>query len=739
VKPQCLVLLVWAMGSSALAQGTRADYDRAGALRRLTQGKVIKSRIEPNWFDSGKRFWYRNDLGHGVSEFIAVDAAAGRREPAFDHAALARALAAAAGKEVEPARLPFTSIEILDKSVIRFRAFDKKWRFDPAVSRIEEEKRTSSPAPIEPVTVQRQRRSSGPGDSPDNKWRALVQNFNLVIRSPEGEDVLLTHDGKADDFYSGVMFWSPDSTRLVAMKTQRGEERKINMVESSPRDQLQPRLHTLTYAKPGDRLTVSRPHLFDVAARKEISIPDALFPSPWSIDRLRWSPDSTEFSFLYNQRGHQELRLVGVDARSGAARAIIDEQSRTFIDYAHKTVLRELPATGEIIWMSERDGWNHLYLYDRKSGKVKNQITRGHWVVRGVEKIDEDKGEILFRASGMDPDQDPYYVHWCRIKFDGSGLVRLTEGDGSHTVRFSPNQDYLIDSWSRVDLPPVSVLRRGSDGKLVCPLEQADMKELLATGWKAPERFAAKGRDGATDIFGVIYRPTNFDPAKKYPIIEDIYAGPQGSFVPKEFSAFRPQQELAELGFIVVQIDGMGTSNRSKAFHDVCCKNLGDSGFPDRILWIKAAAMKYPFMDLTRVGIHGGSAGGQSAARALFAHGDFYKVGVSICGCHDNRMDKVWWNELWMGYPVGPHYGEQSNVTNAHKLTGKLFLIVSELDRNVDPASTMQVVNALIKANKDFDLLVIPGADHGQIGVYGRRRLQDYFVRNLHGVEPRRD
>ena len=289
----------------------------------------------------------------------------------------------------------------------------------------------------------------------------------------------------------------------------------------------------------------------------------------------------------------------------------------------------------------------------------------------------------------------------------------LTEGDGTHSAQFSPDHRFFIDTWSRVDLPPVNELRRSDDGKLVCKLEEADASELFATGWQPPERFVAKGRDGVTDIYGVIFRPTNFDPNKKYPVIENIYAGPQDSFVPKSFRASYEQEELAELGFIVVQIDGMGTSNRSKKFHDVCWKNLGDAGFPDRILWMKAAAAKYPYMDLTRVGIYGTSAGGQNALRGLLAHGDFYKAAAADCGCHDNRMDKIWWNEQWMGWPVGPHYDEQSNVTQAHKLQGKLLLMVGEMDKNVDPASTMQVVNALIKADKDFELIVFPGAGHG--------------------------
>jgi dipeptidyl aminopeptidase/acylaminoacyl peptidase len=274
----------------------------------------------------------------------------------------------------------------------------------------------------------------------------------------------------------------------------------------------------------------------------------------------------------------------------------------------------------------------------------------------------------------------------------------------------------------------------------VLTLETADVSKLEKAGWKPPERFTAKGRDGRTDIYGLIHRPTTFDPAKKYPVIESIYAGPHGHHVPKAFAPLiRSPMAMAELGFIVVQIDGMGTSWRSKAFHDVCWKNLGDGGFPDRIPWIQAAAKKYPQMDLSKgVGIFGGSAGGQSSTRAVLAFGDFYTAAVSDCGCHDNRMDKIWWNELWMSWPVGKHYEEQSNVTQAKNLTGKLMLVVGELDRNVDPASTMQVASALIKANKDFDLLVVPGGGHGACETpYGQRRRADFFVRHLMGVEPR--
>jgi dipeptidyl-peptidase-4 len=577
------------------------------------------------------------------------------------------------------------------------------------------------------------------GKSPNGKWDAFVKDNNLYVRNVEnGEEIALSSDGTEEDAYSRRVYWSPDSEKLVALRVKKGDDRKIYLIESSPEDQLQPKLHTLSYAKPGDRIDLHKPELFDVLSKRQIPISDELFQNPWSISKIRWSPDSDKFTFIYNQRGHQVLRVIGVDARTGEARVIIDEQSETFIDYAFKQYSYHLDATKEIIWMSERDGWNHLYLYDWETGRVKNQITKGEWIVRGVERVDEEKRQIWFRAGGIREGQDPYYVHFCRVNLDGSGLVVLTEGNGTHTVEFSPDRRFFLDQWSRVDQPPITELRDANDGKIICELERADWSELLKTGWRPPERFAAKGRDGNTDIYGIIIRPSNFDQNRKYPVIEQIYAGPQGTFVPKSFGLQTRQHAIAELGFIVVQIDGMGTSYRSKAFHDVCWKNLGDSGFDDRILWMKASAKKYPYMDLTRVGIYGGSAGGQSALRAVLAHGDFYKAAAADCGCHDNRMDKIWWNELWMGWPIGPHYEEQSNVTQAHKLQGKLLLTVGELDRNVDPASTMQVVDALIKADKDFELLIVPGRGHG-VGEtpYASRRRMDFFVRHLLGVEPR--
>ena len=590
--------------------------------------------------------------------------------------------------------------------------------------------------------------------SPDRNWEVSVRGHNLFLRDTRAGEVQqqLTFDANPDHSYARnteaaraidmeyetrdpqrptpEIHWAPDSRHFVALRFKPGTRRRIHMVESSPKDQLQPKLVSYPYLKPGDDVPQAKPHLFDVEAKKEIPLDDTLFANPWSIGDVRWWPDSREFTFLFNQRGHQAMRILGVDAQSGAVRPLVDEQSKTFVCYASKFFAEFLDDTREIIWMSERDGWNHLYLYDAATGRVKNQVTRGDWVVRGVDRVDRKQRQIWFRAGGMHPDQDPYFVQYGRVNFDGSGLTILTEGNGTHSVQYSPDHRFLIDAWSRVDLPPIHELRRAEDGKLVCRLEEADVHELKAHGWRAPEPFAAKGRDGVTDIYGVIFWPKDFDPGRKYPILEDVYAGPQDSFVPKSFKTSYRNHPLMERGFVVLQADGMGTGNRSKKFHDVCWKDLADAGFADRILWIKAAAARYPAMDLTRVGIYGTSAGAQSALRGLLDHGDFYRAGVADCGCHDNRMDKIWWNEQWLGWPLDESYVRSSNVVDAHKLQGRLLLMVGELDNNVDPASTMQVVNALIQADKDFELLVMPGVGHGAARTpYGARRLVDFFTR----------
>ncbi len=677
---------------SAAAQGTTADFQRCLGMREQVRDKVTRSGVEPQWIDGGPRFWYRADLGGGRQEIVVIDPQAGTRATADTPPSAEQPREARGGRR--------------------------------GGSR-------NGDAGERP-------RARGE-DSPDGRWSLSVRGGNLFVRDrTTGEERALSDDGDASDSYEARVAWSPDSRYCVAIRTRAAEERKVYTIESSPKDQLQPKLHEQGYAKPGDPLPVRKPHLFDVPAHEQVAVDDALFQNPWSIDAIRWDADSSRFTFLYNQRGHQVFRLVAVDATTGEARTLIEETPPTFVDYTNKVFLRWLDDSRQFLWTSERDGWNHLYLCDAATGAIRKKLTEGDWVLRAVDRVDEKERRVWIRAMGIVPGQDPYHVHFARIDLDSGALTMLTQGDGTHELTWSPDRSFYLDSFSRVDQPPVVELRRGSDGSKVMDLEHADWTALLAAHWQIPERFVAKGRDGTTDIFGVIFRPSNFDPSRRYPVIEHVYAGPQDFFVPKSFAAWREMHSLTELGFIVVKIDGMGTNWRSKAFHDVCWKNLGDSGFPDRIAWIRAAAKDRPYMDLDRVGIYGGSAGGQSALRAMLAHGDFYKAAAADCGCHDNRMDKVWWNEQWMGWPIGPHYAEQSNVTNAKNLTGKLLLTVGELDRNVDPASTMQVVDALIAADKDFELIVFPGGGHGSgESPYGQRRRRDFFVRSLLGVEPR--
>lgn len=591
----------------------------------------------------------------------------------------------------------------------------------------------------------------------DGKWEAVIENYNIFLK-PIGSSepaTALSFDGSEGNYYTmQSVAWSPDSKHLVAYHTRPGYNRQVHYIQSSPTDQVQPKAFTTetmpnsamgrSYRKPGDALDIAYPALFDIATKKEVEIDHALFPNPYDITTPVWWKDSRGFTFEYNQRGHQVYRVLEVNAETGKVRPIIDETSKTFIYYnllgpglsAGRRYRHDMEDGKEIIWASERDGWEHLYLYDGTTGRVKNQITKGDWIVRDVDYVDEAKRQIYFEAGGLIPGQDPYFVQYCRINFDGSGLTKLTDADGTHTVAFSPDRKYYVDTWQRVDLPPVAQLRRTDDQKVVMDLDKGDASALLAAGFKFPEVFVAKGRDGKTDIWGVIIKPTNFDPSKKYPVIENIYAGPQGSFVPKTFSAVTGDQALADLGFIVVHIDGMGTSNRSKAFHDVAWKNIKDAGFPDRILWHKAAAAKYPWYDISRVGIFGTSAGGQNSLAGMLFHPDFYKVVVTNSGCHDNRMDKLWWNEQWMGWPLGQQYVDSSNVENAWRLQGRALIIVGELDTNVDPASSLQVVNALVKAHKHFDMLYIPGQDHG-VGILANEHYRDdYFVHYLLGVEP---
>jgi dipeptidyl aminopeptidase/acylaminoacyl peptidase len=742
--------------SRAGAQVTRADYERALGLREKLQYLVTGAADGVAWVGKTSRFVYRKSVPGG-HEFVMVDAETQLRRAPFDHARLAAALSKETGDKQQALRLPFNSFTFTqDERSIEMTIEQVRFKCgleDYVCSKTERPLRPGVLRGVNgPVRNPESQPEARPKPSPDGKWEALVENFNLAVRPAGTRDklTLLSTDGSEGNYYElASVTWAPDSKGLAAYRIRPGYRRTVHYVESSPEDQLQPKHWTLLYAKPGDALDLEQPVVFQLEPRRQIAVASDLFPNPYNLSRLAWRKDSRTLTFEYNQRGHQVYRVIEVEAATGRARAVISEEPKTFFYYnqagsnrsSGKKFRHDIADGREVVWMSERDGWNHLYLYDGASGAVKNQITKGEWAVRGVENVDEEKRQIWFSATCTRPGRDPYFLHYYRINFDGSGLTPLTQVDADHEVKFSADMKYFVDRYSRVDLPPVLELRKTDDGTLVAELERADITELKKSGWKPPEVLVAKGRDGQTDIWGLIFRPSSFDPRKKYPVVENIYAGPHGSFVPKGFSAFSASQAQAELGFIVVQIDGMGTSNRSKAFQDVSWQNIADAGFPDRILWHKAAAKKYPYYDVSRVGIYGGSAGGQNAMGALLFHSDFYKVAVSYAGCHDNRMDKIWWNEQWMGWPIGPQYSASSNVDNAWRLQGKLLLVVGELDTNVDPSSTMQVVNALLNAKKDFDLLVIPGENHnagrgGEHGRYGDRKRYDFFVKHLLGGQP---
>ena len=722
----------------AIAENPPDIYKRADDLAKKTADKVFYGNVRPVWIGKTNSFLYENLTPTGT-EYMIVDAEKLSKKKAFNQERFASAFAVATGNKTEPGKLPIRDIVFSDKmGGFAFTYNGYNWICNLRnYEIIKKEKVSDRRRPGGWDWGFREELTKDTIESPDKKWIAFIKNYNVFIRSREGKkEYQMSFDGALGEYYSSFVKWSPDSRKLVAYRLKPAEKHMIYYIESSPEDQLQPKHYSYEYQKPGDAVPQKYPQLFDIESKRQIKVDDSQIPNQYSVNDINWSNDSRYFTYEYNKRGHQTYKVIKVDAETGLSNAIISESSPTFFDYSGKKYRFDAEETNEIIWASERDGWNHLYLYDSGKGEVKNQITSGEWVVRDVAYVDEKSRQIVFQASGKE-EGDPYFIYYYRINFDGTGLIRLTEGEGNHEAGFSPDHKYFVDTKSTVNTPPFSVLRKTDDGTQLMVIEKADISRLLETGIKLPEVFVAKGRDGVTDIWGIIIRPSDFDPAKRYPVIEDIYAGPHSSFVPKSFRGpATAMHQLAELGFIVVKIDGMGTSNRSKAFHDVCWKNIKDAGFEDRILWIKAAAEKYPYMDLEKVGVYGTSAGGQNAAGAVLFHPEFYKVAVASCGCHDNRMDKMWWNEQWMGWPVGEEYAQSSNVDNAWRLKGKLLLINGEMDNNVDPTSTMQVVNALIKAKKEFEYVLIPGAKHTSGGVYGERKRRDFFVKNLLGIEP---
>jgi dipeptidyl aminopeptidase/acylaminoacyl peptidase len=741
---------------------------------------VYMSTIQPNWIANNTKFWYRNDLRDDVRQFILVDTERGTRTPAFDHKKLADALSQASGKGYLEYHLALDNVEFNDAvTMLTFTTPEGRWSANLAGYQITRTGDAPTPAAADGQRGRggRGRRGGGGGArrggageeitpettnegtnlaydpqssreagvegvqgnlyedarSPDGKWTAVIKDHNIVVRSASGEETRLSQTGEPGNSF-GMMSWSPDSHFLVASRIVKAEPKQVHLIRSSPRGGGRAELISRLYPLPGDPYTTYELWTFDVVNRISAKV-DAERIDFYGNPIIRWRADNQHFLYHKTDRGHGRFRIFDVDARTGKARTLFDDDPDTFVHTTYDSFIRYNAGNAEVIYASEKDGWKHLYLINAETGDVK-QVTKGEWLVRGVDRVDEENRQIWFRAGGLYPDQDPYFIHYCRVNFDGTGLVRLTEGNGTHSVQYSPDQKYLIDTYSRIDFPPVHELRRVSDGKLVTKLEQADISELEANGWKRPEVFVAKARDGKTDIWGIIERPRDFGPNERYPVIEDIYAGPHSSYVPKAFTGRPRWGTLTDLGFIVSKMDGMGTANRSKAFHDVSWQNIADAGFLDRILWHKAVAARYPYYDISRVGLYGGSAGGQNSVGALLFHPEFYKVAVSSCGCHDQRLDKASWNEQYMGYPVGPHYAANSNIEHAAKLRGKLLLILGELDQNVPPESTYRLLDAFNRANKDVDFLLVPGAGHGSGGAIGERRRVDFFLRHLHGVEP---
>lgn len=730
-------LLLFTLLISSFAYGQTIDslYKQADRFRDKYTDKYYYGLSDIKPVNESHSFWYLTRTPKG-SEFFLINADKKEVSPAFDQQKLATALAKVINKETDPYKLPFRTLQYSkNMDSIYFSVDETKYICLLADYTISKDKDQTPRNDYYWGGIFKEDRKDKV-KSPDGKQEAYISEGNLWVTDlATKENKKISIDGSVSEYYSSNIYWSPDSKKIVCCKYRPAETRKLLLIASSPKDQLQPKTEEYDYPKPGDALPIRRPVAFLVDEGKaiEFKVPDV--EAQFSLDDIKWDKESRYFTFSFNKRGHQQYVIYAGDISTGKLRPVVDEKSQTFVYY--NALYQHWFENGkELLWISERDGWRHIYLYDVFTGMVKKQLTKGEWVVKSVVNVDEKKRTLIFKACGMDKGEDPYLEKYYSLNIDNGKIQPLTPENANHNVTFSSDYSYFVDNYSRVDLPPTLVVRSATDGKVILkPQQQPDITKAVEAGWRMPEVFSAKGRDGQTDIWGVIIRPSDFDPTKKYPVIEYIYAGPHDSHVPKSFAISQRCSELAELGFITVMIDGMGTANRSKAFHDVCWKNLKDAGFPDRIAWMKAAAAKYPEMDVEHVGIYGASAGGQNAMGALLFHPGFYKVGVAACGCHDNRMDKIWWNEQWMGYPVGKEYEECSNVVNAKLLQGNLMLILGELDNNVDPSSTLQVVDELIKQNKEFEFVMLPGVRHTLGGDYGERKRRDFFVKHLLGIE----
>ena len=747
-----LATAVHAQESGAL---TTNDYAHAESLLSYGTMPLVDNMMgSPGWL-SGDKFWYRVLTAQG-SEFILVNPAKGTRTAAFDQSKLAAALSAASGQKVDANHLPFQTIHFSDDNKsIGFQAAGKNWNCSlPGYACSVD----SSGAPSPKASAPDARGGAIYEDvSPDGKKAVFIKDYNLWVRDmATGRKTQLTTDGVKDFGYATdnagwkssdrpIVRWSPDSRKVATFQQ---DERNVGDMYLVTTNVGHPVLHAWKYPLPGDKeIAMIQRVIINIDTPKVIRLQVAPDPhratlsddisSGGSLDDVDWNGDATQLAFVSTSRDHKQEKFRIADAVTGAVREVFEETVPTQYESGRRTIdWRYLAKSNEIIWYSERDNWGHLYLYDATTGQLKHQITKGDWLVSSLEKVDEKKRVLYFTVAGREP-ENPYFNQLYRIDFDGKRSELLTPEAGTHNITFSPSEDYFIDTYSKPDVPPVSVLRN-LEGKVIVTLEKTDVSRLVATGWKPPIPFSVKAHDGTTDIYGLLFTPEKLDPNRKYPIVDYIYPGPQaGSVGSWSFAASRnDNQALAELGFIVVAIEGTSNPYRSKSFHDMSYGNMADNTLSDQVTGIRQLAQRYSYIDTNRVGIWGHSGGGFATAGAMFRYPDFFKVGISESGNHDNRNYEDDWGERYDGLAANSNYEAQANEVYAKNLKGKLLLAHGLMDNNVPPSNTMLVVDALVKANKDFDLVVFPNSPHGygQFSPYMMRRRWDYFVKNLAGM-----
>lgn len=734
---------------------TAKDYERAEQMMSYNTEKFVDAgAVRPNWM-AGDKFWYLSTSAKG-SEFILVDPVKRTRVVAFDHQKLAAALSTATGSSYEANKLPFQSIGFAaDGKSITFSANEKRWQYE-----LETNQLNPSTASTDVPAGQARGRMGGANGvtSPDGTKTVFIKDWNLWVRDVASKkETQLTTDGVKDYGYATdnagwtmsdgpIVRWSPDSKKVATFQQ---DQRKVSDMYLVTTNVGAPVLKAWKYPLPGDKVIATiRRVIIDVENAKVISLqipPDPHratlsddIASSGTFDDIDWKLDATEMAFLSTSRDHKQEKFRIADAQTGAVREVFEEVVKTQFESGRGAInWRYLPNSNEILWYSERDNWGHLYLYDSKTGQLKNQITKGEWLVGKLLNVDEKKRVIYFMGHGREAG-NPYFAYLYKIGFDGKGLTLLTPELGNHQITFSPSNNFFIDTYSQPDVPGVTNFRN-IDGKLIGGLEKADVSRLAATGWKAPTPVSVKAHDGTTDIYGLVFTPSQMDPNKKYPVIDYIYPGPQGGSVGSwSFSASRgDHQALAELGFIVVMIEGTSNPFRSKSFHDMSYGNMAENTLPDQITAIRQLAKTYP-IDTNKVGIWGHSGGGFATAAALFRYPDFFKVGIAESGNHDNRNYEDDWGERYNGLVENSDYEAQANQNYAKNLKGKLMLAHGMMDNNVPPYNTLLVVEALNKANKDYDLVIFPNSAHG-FGAYSpymMRRRWDYFVTNLLGLTP---